>query len=118
MLLMQAGTLRGQVERGWALEIETFLGPVNAIPPGKRLHLPGGWSEKGSLLLFLRFVQILQIQIVPEKGGQTVATRIPHKATVSCAHKPDSVLTADYKSKYHTGHQELWAKITWPLGQH
>jgi hypothetical protein len=29
MFLMRADTLRGQVGGGWALEIETFLGPVN-----------------------------------------------------------------------------------------
>jgi hypothetical protein len=29
MLLMQANPLRGQVGGGWALEVETFLGPVN-----------------------------------------------------------------------------------------
>ena len=28
MFLMRADTLRGQVGRGWALEIESFLGPV------------------------------------------------------------------------------------------
>ncbi len=28
MFLMRADTLRGQVGGGWALEIETFLGPV------------------------------------------------------------------------------------------
>jgi hypothetical protein len=28
MLLMGADTLRGQVGGSWALEIETFLGPV------------------------------------------------------------------------------------------
>jgi hypothetical protein len=28
MLLMRANPLRGQVGEGWALEIETFLGPV------------------------------------------------------------------------------------------
>ncbi len=28
LLLMQANPLRGQVGGGWALEIETFLGPV------------------------------------------------------------------------------------------
>ncbi len=28
MLLMQANPLQRQVRRGWALEIETFLGPV------------------------------------------------------------------------------------------
>jgi hypothetical protein len=28
MFLMQANPLRGQVAGGWALEIETFLGPV------------------------------------------------------------------------------------------
>jgi len=28
MLLMRANPLRGQVGGGWALEIETFLGPV------------------------------------------------------------------------------------------
>jgi hypothetical protein len=28
MVLMRANLLRGQVGAGWALEIETFLGPV------------------------------------------------------------------------------------------
>jgi hypothetical protein len=28
MFLMHADTLRGQVEEGWALEMESFLGPV------------------------------------------------------------------------------------------
>jgi hypothetical protein len=28
MLLMRANPLRGQVGEGWALEIETFLGPL------------------------------------------------------------------------------------------
>jgi hypothetical protein len=28
MFLMRADPLRGQVGRGWALEIETFLGPL------------------------------------------------------------------------------------------
>jgi hypothetical protein len=29
MFLMRADTLRGQVGEGWALEMESFLGPVN-----------------------------------------------------------------------------------------
>jgi hypothetical protein len=33
MLLMLANPLRGQMGGGWALEIETFLGPVICIKP-------------------------------------------------------------------------------------
>jgi hypothetical protein len=43
MLLMQADTLRGQVGGGWALDIETFLGPeklhraVRRVPLGPKI---------------------------------------------------------------------------------
>ncbi len=38
MLLMRAYTLRGQVEGGWALEIERFLGPVKWHRANRRVQ--------------------------------------------------------------------------------
>ncbi len=37
--LMREDPLRGQVGGGWAMEIETFLGPVNGIEPLGECHL-------------------------------------------------------------------------------
>ncbi len=39
MVLMRADPLQGQVGRGWALEIETFLGPVTWHRAVKRVQL-------------------------------------------------------------------------------
>jgi hypothetical protein len=51
MFLMRADPLRGQVGGGWALEIETFLGPdmatskVSAIWAQKSRELFGPWYK-------------------------------------------------------------------------
>jgi hypothetical protein len=37
MFLMRAGPLRGQVGGGWALKIETFLGPVKLHRADRRV---------------------------------------------------------------------------------
>ncbi len=49
MVLMRADPLQGQEGRGWALEIETFLGPVTWHRAVKRVQLgpQKSWDLQG-----------------------------------------------------------------------
>jgi len=53
MFWMRAYPLRGEVGGGWALEFESFLGPVNGIEPIGECHLGPKKLEKLIVTLLL-----------------------------------------------------------------
>ncbi len=59
MFLIRADPLRAQVGGGWALEIETFLGPEMATSEASAI-----WALGCDLLKIFSFYRILYINII------------------------------------------------------
>jgi hypothetical protein len=69
MFVMRADTLRGQVGGGWALEMETFLGPVKWHRADRRVPF-GATSPVGCLLhiiIYEEAVSHMTLQPIPSE---------------------------------------------------
>ncbi len=82
MFLMRADTLRGQVEEGWALEMESFLGPVK-WHRADRVALFGAQKLKFSLIMSIitsNFRKNAEMNIVTQLQKRTFSfqPKVPH----------------------------------------
>ncbi len=71
MFLMSADTVRGQVGGGWALEIESFSGPVKCHRADRRVPFGAQKTRNVKMLLFFRgprmVLAILKNTLEPEQ---------------------------------------------------